>query len=204
MSMLPCRRGYALRVGLWLPRDRLRGDGFECPVGFAGLYPAGKPLDRVPLGPTAHRAVGPSLPDLLGSLGGFRFLRKATKGSAFGIRQPFEKGWTENLFLSTLRKGSHGPLESPPRSLSRGYRSPARGTRPRRHGCGDTSPPGNPLIGFPTAKRPTGTFCLPFLIFWVSLGNFAFCGKRPKALPLESASLLGKGWTQNLLVLAGR
>ena len=70
MSMLPCRRGYALRVGLWLPRDRLRGDGFECPVGFAGLYPAGKPLDRVPLGPTAHRAVGPSFLIFLGIIRG--------------------------------------------------------------------------------------------------------------------------------------
>ena len=65
-----CPRGYALRVGLWLPRDRLRGDGFECPVGFAGLYPAGKPLDRVPLGPTAHRAVGPSFLIFLGIIRG--------------------------------------------------------------------------------------------------------------------------------------
>ena len=38
---------------------------------------------------------------------GFRFLRKATKGAAFGICQPFEKGWTENLGLvrySLVRK----------------------------------------------------------------------------------------------------
>ena len=38
----------------------------------------GEPLDRVPLGQTAHRAVGPSLPDLLVSSGVFRPLRRAT------------------------------------------------------------------------------------------------------------------------------
>ena len=34
---------------------------------------------------------------------GFRPLGRATKGAAFGICQPFEKGWTENFLLPTLR-----------------------------------------------------------------------------------------------------
>ena len=33
----------------------------------------------------------------------FRPLGRATKGAAFGNCQPFEKGWTENLFLFTLQ-----------------------------------------------------------------------------------------------------
>ena len=45
----------------------LAGAGFVCAF-FAGLRPAGNPLIGFPLGPTAHRAVGPSLPDLLGSV----------------------------------------------------------------------------------------------------------------------------------------
>ena len=51
----------------------------------------------------------------------FRPLGRATKGAAFGICQPFEKGWTENLVLLTGRfYESHGLLKSSPRSLSRG------------------------------------------------------------------------------------
>ena len=64
---------------------------------WAGLRPAGNPIKGFPFAPTSHRDVGAALPDLLVSLGGFRPLRRATKGSAFGICQPFEKGWTENL-----------------------------------------------------------------------------------------------------------
>ena len=50
----------------------------------------------------------------------------------------------------------------------------------------------NPLTGFPSAGQPTGLSGLPFLIFWGSFRDFALCGGRPKALPLESASLLKK------------
>ncbi len=45
---------------------------------------------------------------------GFRPLRRATKGAAFGICQPFEKGWTENFSWLPYTK------------------SPARNNRPRR------------------------------------------------------------------------
>ena len=58
----------------------------------------GEPLDRVPLGPTAHRAVGPSLPDLLGSLGNFALC--GGRGRSFAPSIPtslLKKGWTENL-----------------------------------------------------------------------------------------------------------
>ena len=37
---------------------------------------------------------------------GFRFLWKATKGAAFGICQPFEKGWTENFLCTRCGKFS--------------------------------------------------------------------------------------------------
>ncbi len=51
-----------------------------------------------------------------GSIKGFRSLRRATKGSAFGNRKPFEKGLTENfahscadyLFCDQMGRGPHG------------------------------------------------------------------------------------------------
>ena len=76
-------------------------------AGFAGLRPAGNPLIGFPFAKTSHRDVLAALPDLLGIIGGFRFLRKARRGAAPPPCQPFEKGWTENLFLlflPTLRK----------------------------------------------------------------------------------------------------
>ena len=73
--------------------------------GFCRTASCGEPLDRVPLGPTAHRAVGPSLPDLLVSFGGFRPLRRARKGLCpFHPHQPFGKGWIENFLC--LRCGT--------------------------------------------------------------------------------------------------
>ncbi len=65
-------------------------------VRFCRTASCGEPLDRVPHGRTAHRAVRPPFLILWISRE-FRALRSATKGSAFGICQPFEKGWTENL-----------------------------------------------------------------------------------------------------------
>lgn len=45
--------------------------------------------------------------------------------------------------------------------------------------------PRNPLIGFLTAETSTGSFPPIFLIYGRQK-SFAFCGKRPKALPLET------------------
>ena len=114
---------------------------------------------------------------------GFRPLGRATKGAAFGICQPFEKGWTENFLLPTLR------------GLLSGGRGFTRGIWPQDMCCTHRTglrPMGNPLTGFPSAGQPGGLSGLPFLIFWGSFRDFALCGGRPKALPLESASLLKK------------
>ena len=64
----------------------------------AGLRPAGNPLIGFPFAQTSHRDVWAALPDLLVSFGGFRPLRRARRGAAPPPCQPFEKGWTENLF----------------------------------------------------------------------------------------------------------
>ena len=110
---------------------------FVCGCVFAGLRPTGNPLIGFPSARQPTGLLG--LPFLISLYHqGFRPLRRATKGAAFGICQPFEKGWTENLFLPALRKIPHGLPQSSPRSLSRGCRSPTRDARPRRHG--DTPP----------------------------------------------------------------
>ena len=45
--------------------------------------------------------------------------------------------------------------------------------------------PGNPRRGFPTPKQSAGLFWLPSCAFFCQ--DFADCGRRPKAPPLESA-----------------
>ena len=49
-------------------------------VRFCRTASCGEPLDRVPLGPTAHRAVGPSLPDLLGIIWGISLSAESEEG----------------------------------------------------------------------------------------------------------------------------
>ena len=125
------------RVEAFLRFPRWRG---FCLVGGGGRTAScGEPLDRVPHGKTSHRDVLPPFLIFWVSFGVFRPLRRARRGAAPPPCQPFEKGGRK-LSLPRLRKISYGQLKSSPRSLSRGYRSMTRGSRPRRHGSGDTPP----------------------------------------------------------------
>ena len=65
---------------------------------FCRTASCGEPLDRVPLGRTAHRAGRPSLPDPVGSLGDFALCGGRLGGAA--PKTPASllgKGWIENL-----------------------------------------------------------------------------------------------------------
>ena len=53
---------------------------------------------------------------------------------------------------------------------------------------------GNPRREFPLKNSPPDCFSYPFLRFMRQKSS-AFCGKRPKALPLKSANL-PKGLTE--------
>ena len=135
----------------------------------------GEPLGRVPLGPTAHWAIGPSLPDLGVSLRGFRPLRRARKGLCpFHPYHSFRKRMVRKLGVSMLRV----------------YLTECASSC-RTSSCGE--PLGRVPLG-PTAHWVIGP-SLPDL--WVSLGDFAFCGKRGGRCP-PPCQPFKKGWTENL------